>query len=217
MKHIVKGTEPARFTQWKHMINEDWQPDWDDCPSDIKGAVLEALIREQGSICCYCSMAIDGGHSHVEHLKPRKWERNPATFSDLQFAYENLLASCGRRDIAGEPRHCGKAKENWYDEHRFVSPLDPTCERRFLYAADGGIFPAARDDIAAETTIPRLALGIDKLRAMRKGALDGALDGIENMTSAEIRAEIERYRTRDPDGSFAPFCVAIVQVLSALV
>ena len=54
MKFIVKHEEPASFTAWKDLVNEDWQPSYDALRNPEKKAVHQALITEQGGICCYC-------------------------------------------------------------------------------------------------------------------------------------------------------------------
>ncbi|MGK7925879.1 MAG: retron system putative HNH endonuclease [Spirulina sp.] len=89
MKYIKKNEEPEIFRDWKALANEDWQPNWDEnFQSPEKPAVHRSLLREQGSICCYCGREITRETSHIEHLKPR------SLYPDLALNYSNLLASC---------------------------------------------------------------------------------------------------------------------------
>jgi len=47
------------------------------------------------------------------------------------FLYENLLASCNKKDS------CGRLKGRWY-EAEMVSPLDENCEKRLTEKALSG-------------------------------------------------------------------------------
>lgn len=89
MKHIKKNQEPQNFTDWKKRANEDWQPNWkENFQAPEKTEVHEALLTEQGYICCYCGRRIDYQSSHIEHFQPRKH------YPELALEYTNLLASC---------------------------------------------------------------------------------------------------------------------------
>lgn len=68
MKYIQKRQEPASFTEWKSKASEDWQPTWEILRSSEKRDLHDALLREQGYICCYCEMRITQQNSHIEHL-----------------------------------------------------------------------------------------------------------------------------------------------------
>ena len=58
MKYIQKGEEPTSFTDWKSKANQDWQPTWDVLRASEKRDLHNALLKEQGYICCYCEMRI---------------------------------------------------------------------------------------------------------------------------------------------------------------
>ena len=51
MRSIDKGTEPQALRQWKRQ-NQDTPQNlhYDNLPSDIRDAVKEALLREQGGL-----------------------------------------------------------------------------------------------------------------------------------------------------------------------
>lgn len=217
MKRIVKRPEPRSFSEWKGLINDNYQPDWNDMPGDVKRLLHRQLIEEQGWICCYCNCEIGHQTSHVEHLEPRNWDGGQKTqYRDCQFEYDNLMSSCGRNRQRREPLHCGAAKGSWYDESLMVSPLSARCEQRFRYSADGCIREASHNDEAAKTTIRKLNLHLDKLNRMRKGAIDGALDNIDDLDSDDLRRLITGFSQPDQNGRYHPFCMAIAQVLNRL-
>ncbi|MDH6061526.1 TIGR02646 family protein [Chrysosporum bergii ANA360D] len=212
MKYIKKNQEPKEFSSWKALKNDDWKPSWDDnFQAPQKPVVHDALLQEQGFICCYCGMAITRATSHIEHLQPR------SSHPHLALQYINLVASCqGESDEPPPvPVHCGHKKDNWYDEQLLVSPLIPNCAEFFRYPASGEILPTDDPDkkAAAETTIEKLALNIAKLQNMRKLALDAALLGIEDLTDAQIQQLAQHYDQPDSHGQYTPFCQAIAYIL----
>lgn len=200
MKHIVKQGEPEEFTQWKAQTNEDWQPTYDDLAGAPKKAVRNALMAEQGYICCFCERRLTDDDSHIEHFQPQS---DPAV-DPLDFG--NLLCSCQNQVKKGEPRHCGNLKDNWFDQNLLISPLDPGCENRFAFTGDGSIEPAAEDDQAASETIRRLGLDIPKLNDLRAKAIEPFLD---DLTTEEMRSFVSGYLTRDATGRFGEFWTTI--------
>ncbi|MCG5499268.1 retron system putative HNH endonuclease [Ectothiorhodospira lacustris] len=200
MKYIVKGREPGVFSAWKALENPDWTPTYDDLRGAEKQAVKAALMQEQGYLCCYCERQLSDDDSHIEHFKPQ----HLADVDPLDYA--NLLCSCQNQLDKGVPRHCGNLKGDWFDAHLLVSPTSPDSEARFLYTADGHIFPR-ENDAAALATIQRLGLDIPKLVSMRSAAIAPFLD--ENLTHEELSHFVDGYLLKDADGRFGPFWTTI--------
>jgi uncharacterized protein (TIGR02646 family) len=202
MKHIVKQTdEPKAFNDWKALANPDWQPTYDDLRGEPKEAVKDALMLEQGYICCYCERRLVENDSHIEHLRPQ----SDPTVDPLD--YFNLLCSCQQQMKKSEPQHCGNLKDNWFDDTLLVSPLEPDCERRFAFTGDGGIKPADRTDKAAVTTIKKLGLDIRKLNDLRAKVLEAFLD--ENMPHDEFENLVADHLSKDSAGRFGEFWTMI--------
>ena len=170
MKQITKGAEPPEFADWKSADRMAHRPSWNRVNSELKTYVHEFLMREQGFICCYCESRISMDDSHVEHLRPS------SRYPHLQLDYDNLLCSCLREQSSGERDHCGHKKASWFDEQMLIAPLQQGCEGRFRFTANGEIQPRSSSDVAAATTIKRLALDLPKLNALRAAALDELCD-----------------------------------------
>lgn len=203
MKRIVKDDEPAEFSKWKEQDRMAHRPNWNRVPRPVKESVHGSLMREQGFICCYCEMRVERDNSHIEHFRPVRPERG---YAGRQLDYTNLHCSCQRESSPGEPRHCGHQKGSWFDENLLVSPLDPDCEMRFRFTANGDMFPRLDDDAGAEATIRRLRLNLPKLRELRAAAVDGLYD----LPKADIRRLLDRVE----DGKFLEFHTTIRQILS---
>lgn len=213
MKYITKGEEPESFKIWKALARTT--PNWgySYLQNPEKRELHEALIREQGYICCYCGMRITRESSHIEHLKPQSIP-NP----DLTLEYTNLLASCQREREPKKPVHCGIAKDDWYDEDLMVSPLKPNCTDFFIYTDDGQILAtdAIEKKAAATTTIERLCLNIPKLIAIRKEVIKKlwADIDIDELTDEEKQKLIQGFEQPDADGRYEEFCAAIAYILN---
>jgi len=207
MKHIVKQQEPQKFSEWKAMANENWQPTYNDLSGAIKQSVKQALMAEQGYLCCYCERRLMDDDSHIEHFRP---QCDPHV-DPLDYA--NLLCSCQNRIDKGDPRHCGNLKNGWFDEALLVSPLSAGCAERFAYTGDGKIQPANLGDDSAKEMIDRLGLGIPKVNALRKMAIEPFLD--DDLSESEMRQFVSAYLQKDAQGRFGEFCTSIHYLFKA--
>jgi uncharacterized protein (TIGR02646 family) len=225
MKHIVKGDEPPELNEWKSRVhdpeNVGWRPTWENFQDPQKAIVHNALMTDQGYICCYCMSTIKKKSSHIEHVNPRS-----NTSEDEKLSYGNMLASCdgehrptngiSGNDVALLQQHCGHYRKSWHDPSLYVSPLSQECENRFRYYDDGAIRPVDGDS-GAEETIKRMSLDCSLLEKNRKAAIVDATRDLATLTDAQI---VERYREfskRDSNGKFKKYCIAVQQVLSRLV
>jgi uncharacterized protein (TIGR02646 family) len=155
MRHIRKRAEPADFAAWKQSRARTWE----DLAGERKQRVREALLAEQGHLCCYCCRGLKAESGHIEHLAPR------AKYPGRQLDYANLLLSCD--GIDAKAAHCGHRKG---ERELLVTPLQPACADCFRYTHDGQILPVkdgGREDAAA-STIRTLALDTDRLTELRK-------------------------------------------------
>jgi uncharacterized protein (TIGR02646 family) len=201
MRHIVKGPSPVGFEDWKALANETWQPTYEVLQNPQKRQLHQALLDEQGRVCCYCGRTISLSDSHIEHFRPQELR------DDLALHFDNLFASCIRETEPGAPLHCGHAKGNDFDEARHISPLDPACERRFIYTLTGSILPNDADDAQATYMSGLLHLDIDFLRNRRLEALTRAFDEdfIGSATDDELEALSNAFRQRDDAGNLESF------------
>ncbi|KAF3884867.1 MULTISPECIES: retron system putative HNH endonuclease [Nostocales] len=210
MKHIQKSREPDSLTKWKQKLGSRI-PDWKSFSKGVKDDVYFSLLQEQGYICCYCGRPISRKQCHIEHYRPK------SVYKHLTFEYTNLIASCQGED-EDRPRvpvHCGHKKQAWFDEELMISPLDPNCPDYFKYSGFGEILPTddPQKQTSAKTTIQKLALDINKLRKLRRAAIDAALQATDGLTGEEIQLLVQAYDRQDSSGRFTPFSAAITYIL----
>lgn len=204
MKYIQKQAEPLILTELKQKSNPDWQPSYADLRKDERNIIKQALMVEQGYICCYCEQRVTVENSHIEHFRPQR----DRTVDALDFS--NMLCSCQNQLKKGEPRHCGNLKEHWFDEDKIISPLDPHCETRFKFTADGYIEPRQTEDKATQTTIDKLGLDLPKLRDLRKKAIEPFL--FDDISPDELQRFIQGYLSPSTSGEFSEFWTTINDV-----
>ncbi|MEC4814451.1 MAG: retron system putative HNH endonuclease [Scytonema sp. PMC 1069.18] len=210
MKPIQKRQQPESLTKWQQKLGNRI-PDWKSFSKSVKDDVYYSLLQEQGYICCYCSRPISRKQCHIEHFRPK------SVYRHLTFEYTNLIASCQGED-EDRPRvpvHCGHKKQAWFDEDLMISPLDPKCGDYFKYSGFGEILPTddPEKQAAAKTTIQKLALDINKLRKLRRAAVDAALQATSGLTPDEIQLLAQAYDQRNSDGKFTPFSATITYIL----
>ncbi len=99
MKHIRKQLEPQAFTDWKNLTNEDWQASYDDLSGIPKKAVVEALIIEQGGLCCYCERPLEKGDSRHCGNSKGNWFDTKLLISPLDSSCENRFTFTGNGKI----------------------------------------------------------------------------------------------------------------------
>lgn len=189
MKRVIKGTEPASFTEWKVLANEEWSPTYSDLRQPEKKELHTSLLTEQGYACCYCGDRITLDSSHIEHFRPQK------DFGHLDLEYANLHASCQGETETPKPSHCGHSKGSDFCEDSHISPLEDDCESRFRFNLLGEI-ETRDDDAPAEAMISLLALDIKFLDSRRQEKLKGIFDNtfLTDFTVEELETIIQRSR-----------------------
>lgn len=206
MIHIKKGVPPRTFTDFTlHNPNLHF----DDMPSEVKQALREALLQEQGHLCAYCMSRIDADNSKIEHYIPRN--------ADNELDYKNLLAVC--RGNEGQPRraqHCDTRKGN------AIVHIDPQQEEHIAqlsYKSDGTIFAKCKSDFENDLNeILNLNDESGYLKYNRKQALNALKVyihkhlGDKTASAAFLRRVLEHYKTKS-EGNLTPYCGILIDYL----
>jgi uncharacterized protein (TIGR02646 family) len=159
---------------------------------------------------------LDEADCHIEHFVPQSVD------SSLQLDYQNLFVSCNGyvQDISTINREsCGHRRESWYDRNLIVSPVDPQCEKIFVFLSNGEVIPEADND-KARAMINNFGLDSYALTKARGAAIDIALQSIgffiESFDAGAIKEELEFNQNPDADGKLPPFCDAVSYILERL-
>ena len=198
MKHITKGQEPQSLIQHRKQPHSGYDN------YAVKDDLREALLAEQGGICCYCMKRITAQNMKIDHWASQR--RHP----QMQLNYQNLLAACdGGEGAAKHLQHCDTHKG---DDDIQIHPADAghNCETLIKYQADGVIY--SDDDQIDHDVNKVLNLNLQRLANNRKAVLDGALASLikrrpsGTWTKAFLQAERNRWSSRDRSGQFREYC-----------
>lgn len=170
MRTIKKGNHPAYHLEKRHQSQPVPQnPDRAWHHFSHKEEIRHFLRQEQYYLCAYCEISLNELDQHIEHLKPK------STYPQDTFDYNNLVLSCFSSSTVNQysqaDRSCGYYKGNQYEPSRFVSPLDPDCQRFFYYNLVGEVEPNSslnpKERIQAQYTIDLLNLNNPRLVRQR--------------------------------------------------
>lgn len=194
MKFIKKGIEPQAWRDYRTTEGVSF--------SAIK-ELKEALLEEQGHICCYCMSRISSDKMKVEHWKPR-------TYKEYILDYNNLLAACTGDSCSDF--HCDTRKE---DDEITLNPTDAKQKINEIITyqwSDGAlVFPSH-----FEKDIERiLNLNDSVLRANRLAALKAVKNVLlqKKYTKAEVEKQLQKFKNVDKGGKFQPYCMIVVRFL----
>lgn len=215
MIHIQKADEPEAFREWKK-ANPD--ASYGDMPGDVVLALRNALLDEQGFVCCFCGCGLgpvspgsklasqrplkkgDGHNIRNAHIIPQSVEPGRA------LDYANICASCNT-DKHKDQEHCDARQAN---NRLPISPLQQDCLSFFSFDADGKIYPNSQkspeDQQRAQQTIDILGLDDPALCHDRKESLKTFSDSMEELQQVALRNLSRRNR----HGAFTPFYFVVL-------
>ena len=127
MRKIEKQSEPEVIIEYKNKQTEaNLAINYEDFKEDLKNALLE----EQGYICCYCTQRIEYSTMKVEHFKSRN--KHPK----LKAEYSNLLGACqGNEKLKSDnkKRHCDTCKDGDDFNDDFKNPAATDFDLKINY------------------------------------------------------------------------------------
>ncbi|NLR59384.1 TIGR02646 family protein [Chitinophaga polysaccharea] len=161
MRQITKIKEPnslAKHRQQEHADYDNYEE---------KDDVRNTTCAEQRGICCYCmgSISPDLKYMKIEHFKCQE------SFPEEQLKYYNLLGACkGNEGRPVKEQHCDTFKG------KKILTFHPCDTQRNVgamleYNNDGSI--NSKNGLLNSELENVLNLNVSKLKAARKGVLDG--------------------------------------------
>lgn len=205
MKYIKKGTEP---TSLKYHRSQPFA-DYDNYKEkdDLRNAILE----EQGYLCCYCMqrIRIKEGELLEHKMKIEHWKPQ-SLYDHLQLDYKNLFGAClGNK---GQPKHLEHCDTKKGDELITINPTDPVCEAWVKYSSSGEI---SSDEMRINNDLNiTLNLNVETLVKNRKRVLDEALKNFyqnhpqSTWTKAILEREIRKWSPTK--GPYKEYCQIVV-------
>ena len=227
MRWIEKKHAPPELTAWQAKYRTT-DPNYGYAlmrqDEDVRTAVLNSLIAEQGELCAYTGIRIKADGCHIEHVMPQSHCTPANGLAGLDVDYRNMVACYPKPNTAHAP-FGAHPKANWpspSERTLFVSPLDRGCEERFLFRRNGKMLPANSADAAAAETIRHLRLSEDdetkpahQLVSQRKAAIQATLKN-DSLPLPAARRRLQGLEEAERAGHrLEPYCFALKQVLTA--
>jgi uncharacterized protein (TIGR02646 family) len=196
MKFITKRIEPNSLVE--HRAKE--YAGYDNIPTDTKKELKEALLMEQGHVCCYCMKRIHFEDMKVEHWKPQR-------YVELSLLYINMLGACDGNE--GNPRHLQCCDTRKGEDELTINPLDSNSEAWIKYRDDGRIF--SDDETVNNDLNDVLNLNHQTIKDNRKSIIDGIVGCLnrkypkKQWTKSNIQEEINKWIRRDSEGKYLEY------------
>lgn len=194
MKFIVKNSEPLAWRNYRNTEGVAF--------TAIK-ELKDALLEEQGHLCCYCLSRISFEKMKTEHWSPRS-DRH------LVFDYKNLLATCTGNFCTGN--HCDTLKE---DTLITINPTDRlnNVENIISYSSSDGslIYPSEYENDIEKT----LNLNNPILKRNRLGVLNAVKQAliVRSYKENECQRQLKNLQERNKEGQFLPHCMIAIKFL----
>lgn len=201
---IRKGNEPNELLRYR-LDRSAGEPTYENMPANVKEAVLESLMRDQGYLCAYCMCRIP--QDATKHWPPVTIEHiNPQSGTNVAAAldYRNMLAVCsGNRNsnneqlmhLGNERLTCDACRGN---TPLTVNPLDARTLVDIRYKSNGVIYSNDTDVNNDLKDTLNLNCEAIQLPDTRKAARDELLKEVSRHKSDiqnYIQRTLEHYQT----------------------
>jgi hypothetical protein len=243
MKYIQANTPPEELIKWTAAqrvagVNLHFDTfgtvEINGQVRDVKTAILESRIKDQGFICPYTLLRIETENTsadgtvtpataHLEHLVPRTVSDHAAPPRPEETVDYGNMVACFPKN--GGDKSYGFGAPMRDDVLLVVSPRDPACERVISYHQNGTVNPSQASSPQEQDPIwiqlnTTLGLNTDKLKRFRRGAflkagvsLESDPNSLDTPEKAEkLAQEIVRFRRGE---KLTPHCVAIAHAALA--
>ena len=196
MRNIQKKREPTSLTSYRAQPNGVYN----DLPSSVKQELRESLLREQGSICCYCTSRIKRETMRIEH-----WHCQ-SRYPNEQLDYQNMLAACpGNKGHPPGDQYCDARKG---DSDLTLNPARHDIDNRLGYLGDGTI---QSPETAFDGQINKvLNLNISRPKSNRREVVKAVQQTLSqkpgSRTRSQIKSLISRWDSAGIDGKRKEFC-----------
>lgn len=202
MRDIQKGQEPQSLTQHRSNTHSDYNnyPHKDD--------LRQALVLEQGGICCYCMQRI---RPNSDDMKIEHWHsQSPNKYPNKQLDYANLLGACKGGEGQGTPhkqQHCDTRKSD-SDLSRNPANSAHQIEPLLKYLPDGTII--STDPQFDQELNDVLNLNLPLLINNRKAVLDAFTKALSGNVGNLAWQRILRKWENNNGGELEAYCGIVI-------
>jgi len=162
-------------------------------------------LKEQGKICCYCMKRINKNNMKIEH-----WQCQ-SKYPHRQLDFNNMLAAC--KGCEGEPEKEQTCDTKKGDRDIVINPLDYAMMQDISYRSSGEICTDKYNN-----DIEVLNLNKGQLVRARETVIELARTYLGKKpgawSPADIKKEINKWKSKGKDGEYPEFCGAVLFYLN---
>lgn len=215
MIYIKKGNCPSCIEKWK---KRHPQKMYKELPSRLRRELRNALLMEQGFICCFCGAAIGKEDKNSDIIQICLEKGDPHNVRNAHILpqsvdagrsldYKNICASCD--SSKHNAKHCDVAQEN---KVLPITPLQKDCLSFFAFKVDGEMYgsldKSPQEQNAAMQTINILELNSIFLKQQRMDVLksfQSVYEKYPELFGSNMSGPLNNLTQKDKNGAFAPF------------
>lgn len=211
MKSITKSPPPADYQLWyntQKVLKVTFN--YGSFLNPERRNLKEFMVVDQGFLCAYSMKRISKIDSHIEHIIPQTL----CSFGQ-DVDYLNLLA-CYPKPNTGMCKYGAHPKKCWWIPTLFISPLNLSCELKFIFNIKGEIYPCGNSVPASTATINVLKLDEPSLVFERKKSIEEFLfgpDGASPLSCVDAKKAIDIIYKPNTSGILYEYCIAIHDAL----
>lgn len=215
MRYIASNESPRALLNWKSQratggqvldFEQLGRVELDGVDVDVKQAIKEQRLIDQGGLCAYTMMRITLDTSHVEHLKPQATSREENLIEET-VDYGNMVLCYPKKEESGGVGYGapfrGKAD-------LALTPRDLKCERLIQYHLNGRV---QSEDAEVEKMLSEvLNLNHTTLVDRRKETYRRERLGLRSsnpLTEKQAERLADSVLEMNAKNELAPFCVGI--------
>lgn len=222
MRYIQKSQEPRILTNFKNVKYPKFRPSFDNIPPQVLKGLIEALLQDQGYLCCYTMDEITPETAELVHFYPYKY------FEGYDLDYENMYVAMRQPESLPPKYRVGQACKGEAVIPNYLS--DIRCSNYFRYNTLGEMLPAGtfrtvkkcRDNFRRLTpeqqtvfcTIELLNLNAEQLKQQRKTILTQVTNAARKMTKGQIKQVLLAMQQKDKEGKYRRFCDVMIYYLA---
>jgi|GEM_PF-6941445 len=221
MRYIKKSKEPQSLITFKSIQVKNFTPTFEVLPPHVIQDIFNALMQDQGQLCCYCMGEITGETARLVQFIPSEEEA---------LLYTNLFLACNHSNSLAPPhQHC-YIKKGTDLIPKYIA--DTECASHFRYNTLGEIVPAGEfrtirkcvDNYRKLTPVQQavlsaidiLNLNAERLCDQRKAIYTQIASLFNKAKKEQIGEAIKKFGQKDKQGKLKRFCEVIIYYLKNL-
>lgn len=228
MKNIVKEQEPKTLVEYRctnksSLTYKSARNIFDNYKDKNKG-LKQALLEDQGYICCYCMQRIGNNPStKIEHFHPiSKYPEKTLDYNNLFVACNGITTSRPTNKEEKRIRHCDTSKGDCEGKKKIKNDscdltINPISGEKYItsYSNNGEIKYL---DLVENDIEEILNLNNHILKRNRKAILKAVITEITRKrnsawTVSQIKNKIREYQEKNKEDKYKSYCKVVIYFL----